>query len=222
MRVALALLFALAPAPLAAQAAPSCIVQRVVDGDTLTCEGGERVRLLLVNTPEMGQEPYGPIARAVVEALSPPGTRLEIRLDVEERDRYGRLLAYVYLPDGRMLNRVLARRGFAQTMVIPPNVRHVETIRAAVDSARREEAGFWGPGILGSEESSAERRPAEVTGPRAREDCHPSYPDVCIPPSPPDLDCRDIPHRRFRVVGSDPHRFDGDGDGVGCEGRAAG
>lgn len=47
--------------------------------------------------------------------------------------------------------------------------------------------------------------------------CHPSYPTVCIPPGPPDLDCPDIPHRRFTVVGADPHRFDGDHDGVGCE-----
>lgn len=47
--------------------------------------------------------------------------------------------------------------------------------------------------------------------------CDPSYPDVCIPPSPPDLDCGDISHRRFKVIGSDPHRFDGDGNGLGCE-----
>ncbi len=47
--------------------------------------------------------------------------------------------------------------------------------------------------------------------------CHPSYPDVCIPPSPPDLNCGDIPHRRFKVLPPDPHRFDGDKDGIGCE-----
>jgi micrococcal nuclease len=47
--------------------------------------------------------------------------------------------------------------------------------------------------------------------------CDPSYPDVCIPSPPPDLDCGDIPYRRFRVIGSDPHHFDGDHDGIGCE-----
>lgn len=47
--------------------------------------------------------------------------------------------------------------------------------------------------------------------------CHASYPTVCIPPPPPDLDCGDIPYRRFTVVGADPHRFDADKDGVGCE-----
>ena len=47
--------------------------------------------------------------------------------------------------------------------------------------------------------------------------CDPSYPDVCIPPPPPDLNCKDIPYRRFRVLPPDPHRFDGDHDGIGCE-----
>jgi micrococcal nuclease len=48
-------------------------------------------------------------------------------------------------------------------------------------------------------------------------DCDPSYPDVCIPSPPPDLDCPDISERDFAVVGSDPHRFDREGDGIGCE-----
>ncbi|MDQ3875587.1 MAG: hypothetical protein M3322_08610 [Actinomycetota bacterium] len=47
--------------------------------------------------------------------------------------------------------------------------------------------------------------------------CDPSYPTVCIRPPPPDLDCRDIPHRKFRVLAPDPHHFDGDKNGVGCE-----
>jgi len=48
--------------------------------------------------------------------------------------------------------------------------------------------------------------------------CDPSYPTVCIPPAPPDLDCKDIPFRRFKVLPPDPHRFDGsDNDGLGCE-----
>lgn len=47
--------------------------------------------------------------------------------------------------------------------------------------------------------------------------CHPSYPGVCIPPPPPDLDCRDVSYKRFQVLPPDPHKFDGDGDGVGCE-----
>lgn len=51
----------------------------------------------------------------------------------------------------------------------------------------------------------------------SQQNCHPAYPDICIAPPPPDLDCGDISSRNFRVVGSDPHRFDGDRDGIGCE-----
>ena len=51
----------------------------------------------------------------------------------------------------------------------------------------------------------------------SKTDCDPSYPDFCIPSSPPDLDCKDIPQKRFTVLQPDPHRFDGDKDGIGCE-----
>lgn len=47
--------------------------------------------------------------------------------------------------------------------------------------------------------------------------CDPSYPSVCIPPNPPDLDCGQVGVRRFTVLPPDPHGFDGDHDGVGCE-----
>ena len=56
-----------------------------------------------------------------------------------------------------------------------------------------------------------------TTAPTVASRCAPSYPTVCIPPPPPDLDCGQIPFRRFKVVGSDPHHFDRDRDGVGCE-----
>lgn len=49
------------------------------------------------------------------------------------------------------------------------------------------------------------------------ENCDPSYPDVCIAPPPPDLNCDDVPYNDIKVVGSDPHGFDREGDGVGCE-----
>lgn len=52
---------------------------------------------------------------------------------------------------------------------------------------------------------------------QAQQSCDPAYPDVCIAPPPPDLDCGEIPHHNFRVVGSDPHGFDRDNDGIGCE-----
>ena len=60
------------------------------------------------------------------------------------------------------------------------------------------------------------QRPAGLQAPLQAESAIPSYRGVCIPPYPPDLDCDDVPSG-FRVVGSDPHGFDGDRDGVGCE-----
>jgi micrococcal nuclease len=61
--------------------------------------------------------------------------------------------------------------------------------------------------------------PAPTRAPTPAGNCHPAYPTVCIPPPPPDLDCKDIPYRNFPVNHryGDPHRFDGDQDGIGCE-----
>ena len=58
--------------------------------------------------------------------------------------------------------------------------------------------------------------PACIEPARGEEVCDSSYPNTCIFPPPPDLDCRDIPHRAFRVVEPDPHNFDRTGDGLGC------
>uniref|UniRef100_A0A832H1S2 Excalibur calcium-binding domain-containing protein n=1 Tax=Oscillatoriales cyanobacterium SpSt-402 TaxID=2282168 RepID=A0A832H1S2_9CYAN len=54
---------------------------------------------------------------------------------------------------------------------------------------------------------------------QAASGCAPSYPGICIPPAPPDLDCKDISYRNFRVLPPDPHRFDRDKDGIGCESK---
>jgi micrococcal nuclease len=180
-----------------------CVVARVIDGDTLECESGERVRLTLIDSPEMIQGPLGSLARQALLELAPPGTDLGVELDVAERDRYRRVLAYLYLPDGTMVNEEMVRRGYATTMVVPPNVRYVERIRRAAQLARDEGVGLW----------SAEPTEAEPAS-----GCSEAYPDHCIPPPPPDLDCSDVPYKRFRVLYPDPHRFDGNGDGVGCEG----
>ena len=55
--------------------------------------------------------------------------------------------------------------------------------------------------------------------PKHKPDCDPSYPEVCIPSPPPDLDCDEVPEKNFKVTGSDPHGFDADNDGIGCEGN---
>ena len=68
-----------------------------------------------------------------------------------------------------------------------------------------------------SNPTPAATRPTTPSPTAQNPNCSPAYPGVCIPPAPPDLDCGDISYRRFTVLAPDPHRFDGDGDGVGCE-----
>jgi endonuclease YncB( thermonuclease family) len=70
-----------------------CNIVRVVDGDSVSCAGGLRVRLLLIDAPETNQRPYGSIATRALRQIVPVGTRTILELDVQQRDRYGRLLA---------------------------------------------------------------------------------------------------------------------------------
>lgn len=121
----------------------TCTVERVNDGDTLTCVGGERIRLLNIDTPEMSQDPFGAQARAVLLNLAPVGSRIEMEFDVQLRDAYGRILAYLYLPDGRLINEEMLRLGMAVMLVIPPNVKHVDRLRLVLDDARQRRAGLW-------------------------------------------------------------------------------
>jgi micrococcal nuclease len=127
-------------------------VVRVVDGDTIRVRmpngAEERVRYIGVDTPE-SVKPGTPV-QCFAEAASSLNRRLvegrTVRLvaDVEARDRYGRLLAYVYRrPDGLFVNAELARRGYARPLTIPPDVRFAERFQALADAARRARRGLW-------------------------------------------------------------------------------
>lgn len=121
-----------------------CTVERVVDGDTVVCrEGNERVRLLLVDAPESTQGEFGRLTAEALSRLLPVGTPARLERDVQERDRYRRVLAYLYDSEGRMVNEELVRLGFAVVSVYPPNVRHVDRMRAASASARQTGRGLW-------------------------------------------------------------------------------
>lgn len=107
----------------------------------------ERVRLIGVDTPETvhptrGEEPYGREASNFTkDQLTDQTVRLEF--DVEERDKYGRLLAYVWL-DEQMFNETLLQEGYAQLATYPPNVKYVERFKTAQKEARQAERGLWG------------------------------------------------------------------------------
>ena len=144
-RLALALLVAAGSAPIHAQARRECRVTRVVDGDTFraACPETVRVRLLLIDAPERDQRPFGAGARAELVRLLPRDTPVTLELDVRARDQYGRLLAYAFLRDGRMVNEEMVRSGFAVVLVYPPNVRYVERIRGRAAEARAARRGLW-------------------------------------------------------------------------------
>ncbi len=124
---------------------------KVSDGDTIRLDRLGSVRLIGIDTPEVhdGIECFGREASNFASRLLPLGTRVRYRIGVEERDRYGRLLAYVWLPDGRMFNRVMVEKGYAQPLTIPPNVEFADVFQTAARAARRAGLGLWrscGPG----------------------------------------------------------------------------
>ena len=127
-------------------------VTKHTDGDTLWLSGIGKVRLIGVDTPEVyGQvECFGHEASAFVERTVPLGSEVRYRLGVEERDRYGRALAYVWLRDGRFLNRLLVARGYAQPLTVPPNVEYEDLFVRVARRAREAGRGLWGrPGCSG-------------------------------------------------------------------------
>ncbi|UWG96088.1 thermonuclease family protein [Dehalobacter sp. DCM] len=125
-------------------------VVRVVDGDTIILDingKNERVRLIGIDTPESVHPdqdknvPYGKIAADYTKSLL-AGRSVQIERDVEERDRYGRLLAYVYL-DGEMVNKTLLAEGHASVDTYPPNVKYVDEFIALQKQAREAGKGFY-------------------------------------------------------------------------------
>ncbi len=198
-------------------------VVRVVDGDTISVDLGGRetkVRLVGIDTPET-KDPrkavqcFGREASARTADLLPVGTGVRLAYDVERNDRYGRTLAYVYRKEsartGSFVNADLVRDGYASAYTYPPNVAHADEFVALQSEARDAGRGLWG---------ACREDPAAPTMPTTPTDgaCDPAYPDACIPPPPPDLDCGDVSARGFRVLAPDPHHFDSNGDGRGCEG----
>ncbi len=139
-------------------------VVRVVDGDTLKVRywgKEESIRLIGIDTPESrvnkktkkdakrsGQDiktiiEMGKKATEYVESLVKVGDLITIEFDVQQRDRYDRLLGYVYLSNGKMLNEEIVKAGYANVMTIPPNVRYKDRFLRAYKYARERKKGLW-------------------------------------------------------------------------------
>jgi len=136
-------------------------VTRAIDGDTLKLENGERVRLIGIDTPEMhesdklyrdaqrthqdiqaikalGRRAYN-FTRNLVE-----GRRVSLEFDVERQDKYGRLLAYVYLKDdGTFVNAEIVKQGYASLMTYQPNVKYADLFLKLYREARQNKRGLW-------------------------------------------------------------------------------
>jgi len=122
-------------------------VDQVNDGDTITVLIGrrhERVRLIGIDAPELGQRPWGERARSHLRRLiEASGWTVRLQYDFDRRDKYRRRLAYVWTAGGKMVNEEMLRFGYAVLFTLPPNVRHVDRLRSAQQEARRTRAGIW-------------------------------------------------------------------------------
>lgn len=127
----------------------ACRVARVIDGDTFTCTGGRRVRLLLIDAPEGAQHPAGDSATAALQRLIHRDVEVSLELGRQPTDRYGRSLAFAWLPDGRMVNEELVRAGWAVVYLYDrKNLKYAPRIEAAADSARASRRGWWRGGEI--------------------------------------------------------------------------
>ena len=127
------------------RATTECRLTRIIDGDTIECRGLGRVRLIGIDSPERDQPPFGARATRAIATLLPPQATAQLEADVEARDRYGRLLAYVWF-EGRLINWTMVRQGWAVTLTIPPNVQYADAFAAAERRARTETLGLWAGG----------------------------------------------------------------------------
>ena len=223
MRLILLLAVLVLALPSAAAVVPA-VVASVTDGDTVRLADSRRVRLLQIDTPEVGTgECYSRAAKKALLRLVPEGSAVGLEADpaLDQVDRYGRLLRYLRR-GATNVNVELVRQGAAAPYFYDGDRgRYAGRLLAAAKAAKAARRGLWGacPGTrldpsrpVATLQKDATPRPV-----RPRSGCDPSYPTVCIPPYPPDLDCADVPYDDFKVVGRDPHGFDGDRDGVGCE-----
>ena len=189
----------------------------VVDGDTIEVKIGLEtyiLRYIGIDCPESGNSLnsdnfYGKDALLQNQKLV-EGKEVLLIKDVSDVDKYGRLLRYVFV-DSDFINYVMVKKGFAHSIKYSPDVACSNFFDEAQNQASQAVLGFWATNFL-----APTKIPEPTRNPRAG--CDSCYPTVCIPEVGYDLDCGDISFRRFQVD-CDPHGFDRDNDGIGCESK---
>ena len=195
-------------------------VTEVVDGDTLDVNN-VRIRLALVDAPEKNETGYSE-ALHFVESSCKVGTQAKV--DEDDRQKggsFGRIIALVYCGNNPIsINEAILGSSFATIYQEFCNISEFATslwgVKYCSKNELRSESST--PSSLKVKDELTKRNAPSINTTNNVQNCDPSYPDFCIPSSPPDLDCRDISQKSFTVRGSDPHGFDLDGNSEGCEG----
>jgi len=200
--------------------------------DTITLLDGNRrqhkVRLAGIDAPEKGQ-PFGQRSK---QNLSDLVYRQEVLIEWDKVDRHGRIVGKIRTAGGTDACLEQIKAGMAWWFRKYAHEQSAADQRAyanAEQEARTAHRGLWADDLVVAPwDWRAGKRtpdgplpllPPEPSEQRAQpaRGCDPAYPDVCIPSPPPDLDCGDVRFREFQVLPPDPHRFDRDRDGIGCE-----
>jgi micrococcal nuclease len=205
----------------------SGVVASVYDGDTLSLANGQRIRLLQIDTPELGTgECYSRASRKVLLKLAPIGSRIRLEADsrLDRVDRHGRLLRYVHR--GLVnVNIALVHGGAAAPYFYGYDEgKYAFRLLSDAKKAKAAKRGLWGacPSTVLDPYRAVD---TGINGPPTKDPppngtCDPNYTGACVPPYPPDLDCADLRAMGLapvRSIGTDPHGLDGDDDGIGCE-----
>ena len=185
----------------------SCIsgnVSRIIDGDTIEVNDIS-IRFALSSAPEIDEE-GGAASKKFIEVLCPVGSDVIVdQDDLQPFDKHGRMIGVIHC-NGNNLNEELVESKYGFLSAHFCNSSEFSTQKWAQDHGCPENDNLL--------KSIYELNPEF---PNNVEECDPSYPDFCIVSSPPDLNCSDISQKKFTVLQPDPHRFDGDKDGLGCE-----
>lgn len=187
-------------------------VVKIIDGDTIDVQfanGVYRVRYIGVDTPEVGQCGYQQAKDFNAQLVLNKPVLME--KEVSHTDQFGRLLRHVYLSGYNVaVADILIYEGWGFAKAYPPDTRYYNWMKMLMDDAAANRRGGWSLCVT-------QPQPTPTPTPPTGSNCDAAYPDVCIPSPPPDLNCSDISFRRFRVLPPDPHHFDGNQNGVGCE-----
>ncbi len=123
-------------------------VVKVVDGDSVTLAGKRKVRLIGINAPELARypekaEPYALAAKQYLKTQLAANKKVHLKFGQQHKDRYGRLLAHLFLKDGRNLNAMLVKQGLASAIVVPPNTALIDCYFSLEQQARQKAKNIW-------------------------------------------------------------------------------